>query len=1057
MRFNTPAPEDIVRWYRKGVPGGGQKDRIFDRLKAKLTGGTDDSGTSYFKMHDRSLTQHDADYLINNMKKDEDGYPMLETGSTSGEAERRYQEWLIERYLEVPFREQTNEKIRQAEVRTKVKEIIKIDEETAEVAPVVEEAPQLVAVVEDKIDALEAIREEIAPPRSEYQPPEDPWGEGTIPPKVEATVKKTKKKAKKRKSRKSAPEASKPKPQKPFATKMGGSVGKTGQGGAFNSVLSFMERTSVGAGEGPSVLAIGAAFGRKVQTAFDEAKDQKERALEAEANGAELPPEVKEKGYFLKKSLGYQFGGQAYDQTLGAFLENMPSKQSKKKAGFSSQFDYGDADPATKKRQDSIKDLASGFRRVSRDLRKINSSLNENLSVQTSLLGEQSRIADTLEQIQNAIAGLVGIEIDSGNDAASAAGGDINVGDINLRGKKGFDLFGAIFGAVDAIDDVFDIIRHLRGGKKGLGNQNGLYRRLRKGGMPNLKRPRMPKMPGGPPRGKFGMLKTVLGGGLQMLSEGGTVKMAAGGVPAMVGEAGPEMIVPPGGSGLPELTNNKDLQKLAQPFANVMQVGLQVQGAQIAGAMSQIISAAGPFSGLIAKMFLPMVGGLSSIFGIKAGSFEAQMKSASMTVDQGAKQLLKFFAPFMGLFGIGSSDAEKKSKSVTPPNMLTGPMKQKAKQFAEYLMSKHGLSDFQAAGIVGVMMQEGFGTGHSDVREGGQRGAPTYNGTRQEGYGWVQWTNTGGGGPNDRLNRALIHLGMGPPPKETRPWSDGDNIKVMEWEWQNYYPQTIPSVKKASTLEEAVYEFTGNYTAGSHANIANYESQEGGGFLDRRNRNAAGVLQSLQASRGVSASAKFMNNTEGIYKMTGPDTGYSVPMYLTGGTAVTGHGEEYLIKRKSKFLILPTKNRDYDVYANREKAYDRYAQIGNKGGVNVAGMLDTMDKLLFGMPEADKPMTAGASESGSQTATPDTPMSAGTRQTPSTPPQSSLPMGTVTPVAMPKDTATGTVGNTVVAVQPMIQYIPVPGPVQTVVEEVPTNPFVAARKSSEMLYLQGLS
>ena len=85
---------------------------------------------------------------------------MLETGSTSGEDERRYQEWLIERYLEVPFREQTNEKIRQAEVRTKVKEIIKIDEETAEVAPVVEEAPQLVAVVEDKIDALEAIRED---------------------------------------------------------------------------------------------------------------------------------------------------------------------------------------------------------------------------------------------------------------------------------------------------------------------------------------------------------------------------------------------------------------------------------------------------------------------------------------------------------------------------------------------------------------------------------------------------------------------------------------------------------------------------------------------------------------------------------------------------------------------------------------------------------------------------------------------------------------------------------------------------------------------------------
>ena len=71
------------------MPGGGQKDHIFDRVRAKLTGGTAQDGTSYFKMHDRALTQADADYLISNMKKDEDGYPMLETGSTSGEAREK--------------------------------------------------------------------------------------------------------------------------------------------------------------------------------------------------------------------------------------------------------------------------------------------------------------------------------------------------------------------------------------------------------------------------------------------------------------------------------------------------------------------------------------------------------------------------------------------------------------------------------------------------------------------------------------------------------------------------------------------------------------------------------------------------------------------------------------------------------------------------------------------------------------------------------------------------------------------------------------------------------
>ena len=97
MIFKTPAPKDIVRWYRKGVPGGGQKDRIFDRLKAKLTGGTDDSGTSYFSMLEEKLSEKDADIIIKNMKTDIDGYPMLETGSTSGQDERTYQEWIGER------------------------------------------------------------------------------------------------------------------------------------------------------------------------------------------------------------------------------------------------------------------------------------------------------------------------------------------------------------------------------------------------------------------------------------------------------------------------------------------------------------------------------------------------------------------------------------------------------------------------------------------------------------------------------------------------------------------------------------------------------------------------------------------------------------------------------------------------------------------------------------------------------------------------------------------------------------------------------------------------
>ncbi len=170
MIFNTPAPEDIVRWYRKGVPGGGQKDRIFDRLKAKLTGGTDDSGTSYFSMLEKKISTQDADIIIKNMKTDIDGYPMLETGSTSGQDERRYQEWIVERYLqkesftegftdttvaeekkEEVAEEEAEEIVEKAEeeVKENIDEAVKVVDEVVVDKPVVEEtAPDLSDIVD---------------------------------------------------------------------------------------------------------------------------------------------------------------------------------------------------------------------------------------------------------------------------------------------------------------------------------------------------------------------------------------------------------------------------------------------------------------------------------------------------------------------------------------------------------------------------------------------------------------------------------------------------------------------------------------------------------------------------------------------------------------------------------------------------------------------------------------------------------------------------------------------------------------------------------------------
>ena len=276
------------------------------------------------------------------------------------------------------------------------------------------------------------------------------------------------------------------------------------------------------------------------------------------------------------------------------------------------------------------------------------------------------------------------MEIDSGSDDAGGLGdvggdseGGINIGDINLGGDGEGGL--GVLDILDGADDILDIAR-LRKGKKGLARQNPLYKKARKAGMP--KAPKM-RAPGG--LGRFGMIKNVMNMGRMALSEGtGPVK---GQVNAMVGEAGPEIVtgspqklasggLMSGGTGSSILATGLgagvgDLMKRVQPFANLMALPFQVVGAHISGALSNLVAAAGPFSGAIAKMFSPLLGGLATIFGLNQGAFAAEINSAAMTEEQGAKQLSKFFANFFKLFGIligdGGDDEEDDDDSGVAP------------------------------------------------------------------------------------------------------------------------------------------------------------------------------------------------------------------------------------------------------------------------------------------------------------------------------------------------------------------------------------------------------
>ena len=122
--LDLPQPPEGVLYPKIPWSRINPNSRLWLVLKSKLTGRRqgDESYTSFVNLSDA-----DADRLIANLKKDPRGYPSLDQESGTPlewmERQEKYQRWLVEAYLENPFREQTNKKIEEAEIERRVKEI----------------------------------------------------------------------------------------------------------------------------------------------------------------------------------------------------------------------------------------------------------------------------------------------------------------------------------------------------------------------------------------------------------------------------------------------------------------------------------------------------------------------------------------------------------------------------------------------------------------------------------------------------------------------------------------------------------------------------------------------------------------------------------------------------------------------------------------------------------------------------------------------------------------------------------------------------------------------
>jgi len=119
-------PEGILDPQKPYWPADKVGEATWLRLKGNLTGrrveGLSENFTSYVKLGDA-----DADKLIENLKK-WGKYPQLNQKDKSGGAynAEAYQKWLVEEFLEKPFRQQVDEKIEEAAIQSRLKELDEI-------------------------------------------------------------------------------------------------------------------------------------------------------------------------------------------------------------------------------------------------------------------------------------------------------------------------------------------------------------------------------------------------------------------------------------------------------------------------------------------------------------------------------------------------------------------------------------------------------------------------------------------------------------------------------------------------------------------------------------------------------------------------------------------------------------------------------------------------------------------------------------------------------------------------------------------------------------------
>lgn len=145
---------------------------------------------------------------------------------------------------------------------------------------------------------------------------------------------------------------------------------------------------------------------------------------------------------------------------------------------------------------------------------------------------------------------------------------------------------------------------------------------------------------------------------------------------------------------------------------------------------------------------------------------------------------------------------------------------QRTAALANQLMADLELTDVQAAGIIGNLMQEAGQELPPDNNQGGRRGAPSQNFASGNAYGWAQWD-----GPRKATFIAFAVDG-GYVSSAGQPFTDAANYAYLLHELTDTYEaKVVPLLREAATVEEATNVFQREFERAGRPNMdARYDN-----------------------------------------------------------------------------------------------------------------------------------------------------------------------------------------------------------------------------------------